>query len=652
MTSLPSQEDFYSSLKGSNPIESATEYQRLIEIWALEGMTTFKDYLIYYNNLDTGPFSQALSNFMDIYFEQGIDIFKDFITLPGVARKMLYDSSDSNFALFNSDNADLYYTFKQNIVGGPSIIFTRYHEKGITEIKNIKNNLCQSVVGYDCNGLYSYAIKQLMPTGVYVRRNMDNNFRPEVSERYIDSYVWLDYLSCKEGIKIQHKLNNRREIRIGNYRVDGYCFKNKTIYEFNGCYYHNCKFNCYIVRKITSKSWLDRLARVQVRDQIRKKFLISQGYQYVSIQQCQFINHIKPKCDRYYRNYLPSYYRTHRSVLSESKILRDIKNGKLFGAAEVDITVKDGYEDFFSEYPPFFCTCDVPMSAIGQHMLTYCKQNDIHFKSKNLLVSGLKAQKILLATPLLKWYLKNNCQVTKIYQVIEYQPKPSFSSFIDKVTYHRIQGELNPDKAIIGDTYKLLSNSSYGSLLINKAKHLNVKYMTDKNKVAKIMNSCNFKDMEDINGLYEVETYKNSILMDNPIQIGFFILQYAKLRMLEFYYDCLLKYLEPHSFELTETDTDSLYMALNCPCLDDCVRQSHIDTYKQEIFQSCSNEDQATWFPRRCCSQHISIDKKISGIFKKDFWEYACCHFVLSPILLRMKWANKKYLVKEFPREI
>ena len=43
--------------------------------------------------------------------------------------------------------------------------------------------------------------------------------------------------------------------------------------------------------------------------------------------------------------------------------------------------------------------------------------------------------------------------------------------------------------------------------------------------------------------LYEVETYKTRISVDTPIQIGFFILQYAKLRMLEFYYDCLNRYL-------------------------------------------------------------------------------------------------------------
>ena len=148
-----------------------------------------------------------------------------------------------------------------NIVGGPSIIFSRYHEKDVTNIKNIDNNLCQAVFGYDCNGLYSYAIKQKMPTGLYIRRYADNKFKPEVSEKYIGSYVWMDYLMKEEKIKILHKMNNSKEIRIGNYLVDGFCQKNNTIYEYNGCYYHHCSNNCYIISKIKNKVWLDKLEK-------------------------------------------------------------------------------------------------------------------------------------------------------------------------------------------------------------------------------------------------------------------------------------------------------------------------------------------------------------------------------------------------------
>ena len=70
----------------------------------------------------------------------------------------------------------------------------------------------------------------------------------------------------------------------------------------------------------------------------------------------------------------------------------------------------------------------------------------------------------------------------------------------------------------------------------------------NKSKVYKFINSPVFKNMNKLGqDLYEVETYKTRI------SVGFFILQYAKLRMLEFYYDCLNHYLIKNSFELTQT---------------------------------------------------------------------------------------------------
>ena len=107
--------------------------------------------------------------------------------------------------------------------------------------------------------------------------------------------------------------------------------------------------------------------------------------------------------------------------------------------------------------------------------------------------------------------------------------------------------------------------------------------------------------------------------MDNPIQIGFFILQYAKLRMLEFYYDCLEKCLKTNSFELTETDTDSIYMALNEVTLAKCMKEEYYETYYKQIYKQCNDHDQAVWFPRKCCDNHIALDRRFTGIFKEEF---------------------------------
>ena len=59
----------------------------------------------------------------------------------------------------------------------------------------------------------------------------------------LDSYVWMDYTMDREQIFIQHKLNNQHEIRFGNYLADGYCIATKSVYEFNGCYFHHCPYN-------------------------------------------------------------------------------------------------------------------------------------------------------------------------------------------------------------------------------------------------------------------------------------------------------------------------------------------------------------------------------------------------------------------------
>ena len=70
-TSLTEMKDFYSTMKMSNPLESDSEYEELRNLWNKNGMRTFRDYLIHYNNLDTGPFCKALTTFIDLYVSEG-----------------------------------------------------------------------------------------------------------------------------------------------------------------------------------------------------------------------------------------------------------------------------------------------------------------------------------------------------------------------------------------------------------------------------------------------------------------------------------------------------------------------------------------------------------------------------------------------------
>jgi hypothetical protein len=45
-------------------------------------MQDFRDYLIWYNNLDVEPFVKAVEKIFEFYQEKGLDLFKDGISVP------------------------------------------------------------------------------------------------------------------------------------------------------------------------------------------------------------------------------------------------------------------------------------------------------------------------------------------------------------------------------------------------------------------------------------------------------------------------------------------------------------------------------------------------------------------------------------------
>ena len=88
------------------------------------------------------------------------------------------------------------------------------------------------------------------------------------------------------------------------------------------------------------------------------------------------------------------------------------------------------------------------------------------------------------------------------------------------------------------------------------------------------INTNFFKRLGHINDqLYEAELAKAEIEHREPIIVGFFILQYATLRMLVLYYNIFEKFCDVNKFEELEMDTDSLYLTLSEKELYDCIRE-------------------------------------------------------------------------------
>ena len=97
---------------------------------------------------------------------------------------------------------------------------------------------------------------------------------------------------------------------------------------------------------------------------------------------------------------------------------------------------------------------------------------------------------------------------------------------------------------------------------MDRSRHTVTKYLCDEN-VHAIINNKMFRRLNIIDEkLYEVELVKSENEHREPIIVGFFILQYAKLRKLELFYNFFDKHCDINKFEMLEMDTDSLILAL------------------------------------------------------------------------------------------
>ena len=233
----------------------------------------------------------------------------------------------------------------------------------------------------------------------------------------------------------------------------------------------------------------------------------------------------------------------------------------------------------------------------------------------------MRAEKILIATPLLKWYLEHGLEVTKIYQVVEFKPSRCFGDFEKEVTKCRRMGDKDSSKTIIADTMKLIGNSAYGSLIMDKEKHQQIKYVKTKKEACGAVNLPTFRKITELdNDLFEVELAKKRIVLNLPIYLGYFILQYAKLRMLQFYYDFLDVFVERSDFEFLETDTDSAYVAISGKTLEDVIKPSKRAEYDDLLYNHCYDDyiSEKQWFPRECCTKHNTFDKRTPGVFKLE----------------------------------
>ena len=71
-------------------------------------------------------------------------------------------------AELHAPGKEAYEMLKEAVVGGPGLVFTRYHEVDVTRIRShraTEPRLCKNILGYDANALYLSTMLRDIPCG-------------------------------------------------------------------------------------------------------------------------------------------------------------------------------------------------------------------------------------------------------------------------------------------------------------------------------------------------------------------------------------------------------------------------------------------------------------------------------------------------------
>ena len=453
-------------LKRSKPPPTGIEnYHYLQQIWKQEQMSSFKDFLRWYNNKDVGPTLEAMQKTIAFYHDKNIDMLKLGCTLPNLANICLHKSTDAKFYPFTEGDKDLLEKTQKDIVGGPSIVFTRKAVVDETFIRK-STNICKSIVGIDASQLYLMC--QPMPTGLYTRWDIDSEsgrFTPRQNKtRSFENMVMSYFQRTRPDCKIESFYTTGRQKKIDRFSVDGFCSHCNTVFEAMGCFYHFCP--CQELRPSLTEEGVKRGSRRIELDELRRSYIQEKDFTVVEMWECSWWRHYKTTANvkLHIRENFP-----YRRSLTEQQLPEGIKKGSVFGYVQCDFEIPEKLRVNFANIPPIFRNTLVSKNDKGDLMKTYAEEGGIMSQPRKMLISSFTLQNGTLITPLLLFYLQLGFVVRKIHRFVKYTPKKCFNSFVHSAVDATRKGDENPISSVVAETMKFLANSFYGYQIMDRS---------------------------------------------------------------------------------------------------------------------------------------------------------------------------------------
>ena len=273
-------------------------------------------------------------------------------TLTNLANISLHSSTNVKFYTFPEGDKDLLEKIGHDMVGGPSIVFTRKAVVGQTRIRSSSNTF-KSIVGIDASQLYPYVMCQLMPTGLYTRLEFNADLqrcKPRSDKtRLFENMVMAFFQNSRPECNIESFYITGTQRKIDSFSVDGFCGHCNTVLEALGCFYHFCE--CQEGQPGLTDEGIVTGQKKREMNQISQSYLREKIYSFTETWECQWKLHMHEnhQIKSFVRSTFP-----YKRPLSFENLLFLIRKGELFGCVQCDLRVPEKLKVKFESFPPFF----------------------------------------------------------------------------------------------------------------------------------------------------------------------------------------------------------------------------------------------------------------------------------------------------------
>ena len=265
-----------------------------------------------------------------------------------LAKICLHKSTSAKVYPFTETDNDSLQKVREDMVGGPSIVFTSKAVVDETFVRNSKKlNL---LLAWNASQLYPYFCVSRCQQDYTRDGNMTQNFiNLNVDKINPESLrTWFCYIFKKKDlIKIESFYTTGTQKKIDCFKGDGFCAHCNTVFEAMGCFYHYCP--CQEIRPSLTEEDIESGNQRREMNQMRNQYIRQKGYNVAEMCECEWWNlYWTTTCVKErLRESFPL-----KRPLREERLLEQSRSGKLFGYVQCDISMPEELKKNFDKFPP------------------------------------------------------------------------------------------------------------------------------------------------------------------------------------------------------------------------------------------------------------------------------------------------------------